>query len=97
MLSFHLESIKDKNKDNEDIKHYIDSIEDDIVENLEAFKEVEEDDDENNPLALFAASQHNPETFFERYRINLFVDNSEAKELLLYLNPIQLTIIWLVV
>ena len=79
LVKFHLESIKDKNKDNEDIKHYIDSIEDDIVENLEAFKEVEEDDDENNPLALFAASQHNPETFFERYRINLFVDNSEAK------------------
>lgn len=79
LVKFHLESIKENNKDNEEIKRYIDSIEDDIVENLESFKEEEDDVDENNPLALLTASQHNPETFFERYRINLFVDNSEVK------------------
>ena len=78
LVKFHLESIKEKNKDNEEIKRYIDLLEDDIVENLENFKE-EEEDDSNNPLAMFAAAQRNPETFFERYRINLFVDNSQVK------------------
>lgn len=79
LVKFHLESIKDKNKDNDEIKKYIDLLEDDIVENLENFKAEEEDEDESNPLALLAAVQHNPETFFERYRINLFVDNSDVK------------------
>ena len=79
LVKFHLESIKDKNKDNEEIKKYIDLLEDDIVENLENFKEEDEDEDESNPLALLAAAQHNPESFFERYRINLFVDNSDVK------------------
>lgn len=79
LVKFHLESIKEKNKDNEEIKRYIDLLEDDIVENLENFKEEEEEDDSNNPLAMLAAAQHNPESFFERYRINLFVDNSQVK------------------
>ena len=79
LVKFHLESIKEKNKDNEEIKRYIDLLEDDIVENLESFKEEEEEDDSNNPLAMLAAAQHNPESFFERYRINLFVDNSLIK------------------
>ena len=79
LVKFHLEGIKEKNKNNEEIRRYIDMLEDDIVENLEFFKEEEdEEEDENNPLAIFAANK-NPETFFERYRINLFVDNSEVK------------------
>ena len=76
LVKFHLESIKEKNKENEEIKRYIDLLEDDIVENLENFKEEEEDDDETNPLAILTAAQHNPESFFERYQINMFVDNS---------------------
>lgn len=79
LVKFHLESIKDKNKDNDEIKKYIDLLEDDIVENLESFKAEEDEEDESNPLALLAAVQHNPESFFERYRINLFVDNSDVK------------------
>lgn len=79
LVKFHLESIKEKNKENEEIKRYIDLLEDDIVENLENFKEEEDDEDETNPLAILTAAQHNPETFFERYRINLFVDNSAVK------------------
>ncbi len=78
LVKFHLEGIKEKNKNNEEIRRYIDMLEDDIVENLEFFKEEEEEEDENNPLAIFAANK-NPESFFERYRINLFVDNSEVK------------------
>lgn len=79
LVKFHLESIKEKNKDNEEIKRYIDLLEDDIVENLEYFKEEEEDDEEANPLAMLVGAQKNPEAFFERYRINLFVDNGEMK------------------
>lgn len=79
LVKFHLDSIKEKHKENDEIKRYIELLEDDIVENLEHFKEKDADAEENNPLAILAMTQENNESFFERYRINLFVDNSEAK------------------
>lgn len=79
LVRFHLEDIKERHKNNEDIKQYITMLEDDIVENLEHFKEKEKEAESNNPMAMFAMVQENRETFFERYRINLFVDNSLVK------------------
>lgn len=79
LVKFHLDSIKEKHKENDEIKRYIELLEDDIVENLEHFKEKDTDVEENNPLAILAMTQENNESFFERYRINLFVDNSDAK------------------
>lgn len=79
LVKFHLDSIKDKHRDNEEIKRYIDLLEDDIVENLENFKEEEEENEPNNPISMLTMVQKNPEAFFERYRINLFVDNSDVK------------------
>lgn len=79
LVKFHLDSIKEKHKENDEIKRYIELLEDDIVENLEQFKEREEEEDNQNPLAMFAYKLEDPESFFDRYRINLFVDNSEVK------------------
>ncbi|MDW7662287.1 MAG: AAA family ATPase [Bacillota bacterium] len=79
LVKFHLDSIKEKHKENDEIKRYIELLEDDIVENLEHFKEKDTEVEENNPLAILAMTQENNESFFERYRINLFVDNSDAK------------------
>jgi lon-related putative ATP-dependent protease len=77
LVQFHLNAIRDKYKHNEDIKHYLALLEEDIVENLDNFKQDEADDEPQNPLAVLTMAQSNPEAFFERYRINLFVDNSE--------------------
>lgn len=79
LVKFHLDAIKEKFKDNDDIKKYLEFLEEDIIENLDEFKQEEVETDEQNPLAMFAMGQQNPEAFFERYRINLFVDNSETK------------------
>ncbi len=77
LVKFHLESIKQQYKSNTDIQEYIDLLENDIVEHLDHFKEIDKEVDASNPLAMFAASQENPEAFFERYRINQFIDNSD--------------------
>ncbi|MDK2865987.1 MAG: hypothetical protein PWP38_302 [Clostridiales bacterium] len=79
LVRFHLDAIRDKYKENEDVKQYLQLLEEDIVENLDNFKQEEPETDEQNPLAMLAVGSHNPEAFFERYRINLFVDNAELK------------------
>ncbi len=78
-VKFHLDDIKEKHKNNEDIKRFITMLEDDIVENLDHFKAEENEKENNNPFAMFAASRENKEAFFERYRINLFIDNSDVQ------------------
>lgn len=78
-VKFHLDDIKEKHKNNEDIKRFITMLEDDIVENLDHFKAEENEKESNNPFAMFAASRENKEAFFERYRINLFIDNSDVQ------------------
>ncbi len=78
-VKFHLDDIKEKHKNNEDIKRFITMLEDDIVENLDHFKAEENEKENSNPFAMFAASRENKEAFFERYRINLFIDNSDVQ------------------
>lgn len=78
-VKFHLDDIREKHKYNEDIKHYIKMLEDDIVENLESFKKEETETENNSPFAMFMAPKENKEAFFDRYRINLFIDNSGVK------------------
>ena len=79
LVRFHLDAIRDKYKSNDDVKNYLGLLEEDIVENLDNFKQEENEPDESNPLAMLAMNSHNPEAFFERYKINLFIDNSEFK------------------
>lgn len=79
LVKFHLDSIRNAHQKNDEIKRYIGYLEDDIVENLNHFKDETDPKDEKNPLAMLAMHQENPEAFFERYRINLFVDNSEVQ------------------
>jgi len=79
LVKFHLDGIRDRFKFNEDIKYYLDILEEDIVENLDEFKDRNNESAEKNPLDMFGGMSKNPEAFFERYRVNLFVDNSEKK------------------
>ncbi len=66
-----------KYEDNEAIKKYLYNLIDDIIENIEEFKMVEQPET-TNPLAMLTAPK-NTEEFFDRYKVNLFVDNSDRK------------------
>lgn len=76
VVSFHLLNIREKYKDNENVILYLDYLTDDIVEHLDKFK-GEEDEVEENPMAMLAPKP--TVNFFNRYRLNLFVDNSEKE------------------
>ncbi|MGB3366375.1 MAG: AAA family ATPase [Acidaminobacteraceae bacterium] len=74
VVSFHLLNIREKYKDNENVILYLDYLTDDIVEHLDKFKGEEEEIDEENPMAMLAPKPS--VNFFNRYKLNLFVDNS---------------------
>lgn len=75
IVAFHIGNLIKKYGGNDDIKTYLASIVEDIVENIDEFKE-EEPQENNNPLAMLQQPK-NKEDFFNRYAVNLFVDNSE--------------------
>ncbi len=77
VASYHLMNIRDRFKANERVKTYLDSVVDDIVENVDHFKSENENTQQQNPLMMFQA--RNTEAFFDRYKLNMFIDNSDKK------------------
>lgn len=75
IASYHLMSIREKYQDNPDVITYLEYLVDDVVEYLDKFKNDEEVDNKN-PMAMFMPK--NTESFFDRYKLNLFVDHSET-------------------
>lgn len=77
VASYHLMNIRDRFKANDHVKVYLDSVVDDIVENVEKFRGEGEQPQQQNPLMMLQA--RNSEAFFDRYKLNMFIDNSEKK------------------
>jgi len=77
VVSFYTNKLKVKYDENKRIHDYLDMVLEDIVEHIDKFK-VDTEDDSNNPLAIFQMKSSN--TFFDRYKVNLFIDHSESKK-----------------
>lgn len=77
IVEFHFGNLIKKYESNEELKAYLKDVINDIVENIDEFKEEEMPIDKN-PLAVLQQPL-NKDAFFIRYDINLFVDNSEKK------------------
>ncbi|KAB3532144.1 AAA family ATPase [Alkaliphilus pronyensis] len=58
------------------IVEYINQLEHDIVDNISKFNK---DDSGENPQKLLMLQMKNDESFFNRYKVNLFINNSELK------------------
>lgn len=76
VVSYHVLKIKENFEGNEGLDSYLEALTNDVVEHIDQFKN-KHDKDEQNPLLML--SQRNPDSFFDRYKINLFVDNTELK------------------
>lgn len=75
IVAFHIGNLIKKFGHNDNLKTYLEAVIEDIVENIDEFKE-DEPVAEGNPLAMLQ-QQRPKEDFFIRYAINLFVDNGE--------------------
>lgn len=71
LVNFDIKKIKDNYKENGEISEYLVDLEEDILENIEKFKKT--------PARNFTMFDLPPDmegNFFIRYKVNLFIDNS---------------------
>ena len=62
------------------VHKYINDLCEDIVSNISKFK-VDEDEAKQGPMAMLGIiSPRNDEKIFNKYKVNLFIDNSECEE-----------------
>ena len=71
-----IEKLKEKYDDIEEIQQYLDRVKHDITQNLDKFKQGDEDSQQQGIAQLFQKQQDDG-SFFVRYKINLIVDNKE--------------------
>lgn len=76
VVDYHIDKLRAEFEDNESLHHYLQSLAEDIVEHIDRFI-GKRDKQEDNPLAMLSA--RNPDAFFERYRVNLFIDNTDLE------------------
>ncbi|SHK49982.1 Lon protease family protein [Tepidibacter formicigenes] len=74
IVDFYINYLIDKYGYNEKILTYLHDMKEDIVENISKFKK-----NENEEKNMFAFMQKDDSKFFLRYKVNLFIDNSELK------------------
>lgn len=71
-LTYHIEELKEKYNFNKKIIDYLTLVEEDVLNNLEDFKQAEMPVPANMALRFFK-----PEPSFLRYKVNVFIDRSE--------------------
>ncbi|WP_432402328.1 Lon protease family protein [Wukongibacter sp. M2B1] len=76
VVDFHIEKLKKKFNYNNKSIEYFHMLRNDIVEHIDKFKKDSETPS-NNPLAMFQMKSN--AGFFDRYKVNLFIDNSERE------------------
>ncbi|MEA1974475.1 MAG: ATP-binding protein, partial [Bacillota bacterium] len=76
IISYNFIELRNKYNNNESVISYLDLLEEDIVNHINQFINHENEQEEKNPI-LFKTK--NKEKFFDRYKLNHFVDNSELK------------------
>ena len=74
IVHFDIGKIKDYYSDNDKIIDYLNELEEDILENIDKFKETP-----HKNFTFFEMPTNNGENFFLRYMVNLFIDNSSLK------------------
>ncbi len=74
---YHMEELKKQYTDCEEVLHYFDTVEKDIVNHIEDFLH-EEQDQEAHPLGDILKGQARDDLYM-KYEINLLVDHSETK------------------
>lgn len=74
-VEFDIKRLKEKYNDGDKIEEYLTMLEEDILENIDKFKKGTT----KRNLSLFDFSGEDDGSFFQRYDINLFIDNSNLE------------------
>lgn len=75
IVSLHMLPLREKFGARKAAVEWLDQVVDDVVENIDRFRYSKAAETAENPLAMLQAK--NAEAFFDRYKINIFIDNTE--------------------
>ncbi|MCX7749254.1 MAG: AAA family ATPase [Clostridia bacterium] len=75
-VGLHINDLKDKYKDYAKIVNYLDKVQEDILQNLDDFRDEETDDEQQQVVIPWVKNDESPA---DKYIVNLLVDNSELK------------------
>ncbi len=71
-----IDELKEKHKGQDQVTAYLDTVQQDIVKNINDFK-PQQQEDEANPMAMFKKSMQ--DAIQDKYKVNLLFDNSIVK------------------
>lgn len=74
IVSFYMEDLLEKYREHGKVSAYLEEMKSDIIENIARFKMPQKP-----PAGSFSLPKEDPRKFLERYRVNLFIDNSELE------------------
>ena len=80
LVGFYGQYLLTKYGEDEKVNKYINALCNDIVNNIAKFKKEPEDDKKDEMALLGIMPNKRDDKFLNRYRVNLFIDNSECKE-----------------
>ncbi len=80
LVGFYGQYLLTKYGEGEKVNKYINALCNDIVNNIAKFKKEPEDDKKDAMALLGIMPNKRDDKFLNRYRVNLFIDNSECKE-----------------
>lgn len=72
-----IDEVLQKYQDYSGVVEYLEAIKEDVVKNINDFKNSSGDEDHNNPFAFL--KKNNQDSIREKYKVNLLVDNRELK------------------
>jgi lon-related putative ATP-dependent protease len=76
-VGVHIEHLLEKYKDNDKVQIYLKNLQEDILDNLDQFRE--DDGGEENQQVMIPFMKYSQDTPFNKYKVNLIVDNSDLK------------------
>lgn len=75
-VGLHMDELTEKYKDHEKVLQYLNSIQENILENLDQFQEEDDADEQQAHQIPWAKTQNKP---VDKYKVNLIVDNSDVE------------------
>ena len=80
LIRFYKNNLLEKYNHDEKICRYINDLSEDIIKNISKFKK---DEYEKNTVNILGIYTKNTDKFFDRYKVNLFIDNSQSEDVLI--------------
>ncbi|HHW66410.1 MAG TPA: AAA family ATPase [Epulopiscium sp.] len=78
-VGHHISALKEKYKEFDRVNKYLEAVQEDILENIEEFLENESEEEDQLASILPYVIRRNTEDVTIKYKVNLFIDNTETK------------------